>query len=272
MKIAAIQMVSIGDVEVNLNRAAELLAQASEGGAEFVLLPENFLSYGVKPQDIAPRQTQLIDTLAQLARRFQLWVAAGTLPYLVPPTDNSISPRLATKPFATSLVFDKDGKLRTQYHKTHLFDARVDDAKGSYSESTDYAPGSDLGVCDTPWGKFGIAVCYDLRFPEYFRRLVDAGVILFLVPAAFTYVTGQAHWEVLLRARAIENQCFVVAANQGGTHSSSRQTWGQSMVVNPWGGVIDTIEKGEGIICVDLDLAEVNRVRKEMPVLEHRRF
>lgn len=274
MRVAAIQMVSSGGIDHNLAQATKLIVEAKRSGAELAVLPENFLSYGLKISDVSIKQQALISQLASLAKVQKIWLVCGTIPYFL--EDNLPPSWLATprqdRPFATCMVFDNDGQLRTQYHKVHLFDADVNDSTGNYRESAIYAAGDDVGLFTTDWGLFGIAVCYDLRFPEYFRLLANAGVTLVLLPAAFTYVTGKAHWEVLLRARAIENQCFIVAANQGGVHSESRRTWGESMIINPWGEVICKIAEGEGVVCADIDLSIVDKYRKEMPVLAHRRF
>jgi len=265
LNIAAIQMVSSAHVEENLERASKLILESKNRGANFVVLPENFLSFGTNVNCFLAQQEALKLSLAQLAKKNNLWLAAGTMPWL----DKSTNQR---KPNSSSFVFNCSGEEVLRYDKIHLFDVQVDDSTGSYKESDSYLAGNTPGVFDTPWGKFGIAICYDIRFPEYFRLLAEKGINTLIVPSAFTHVTGEAHWEVLLRARAIENQIFVIAANQGGRHSPSRTSWGESMIINAWGRVLAKCGKGEAIVSTMIDYSELNTLRSEMPVLKHRCF
>lgn len=264
MRVAAIQMVSQGSVDRNLAGAGALVVQAKEGGAQIAVLPENFLSYALETEQITNRQNEIIASLADIARTNNIWLFCGTIPYLASVAQN--------KPYTSCLVFDNQGMQRGQYNKMHLFDADVNDKTQSYRESAIYLAGNEPGIVETDWGPIGIAICYDLRFPEYFRLLVEKGVKIIFVPAAFTYVTGKAHWQILLRARAIENQCYIVAADQGGEHTPTRRTWGESMIINPWGDVIAKIDEGIGIVNADINLSEVDQLRKKMPVLNHRRL
>lgn len=263
-KIAAIQLVSTADIDSNLDRCEQLLASASQSGANLAVLPENALCYGAPIDSVMERQVELKGRMANWARRYQICLVAGSLPWF--------DPDFADKPSASCFIFDDQGQEILHYRKIHLFDANVNDATGSYRESDNYSAGTDPGIFDTPWGKFGVAICYDLRFPEYFRLLSEAGVIGIFVPSAFTYVTGEAHWEVLLRARAIENQMFIFAANQGGKHSATRSTWGESMIISPWGRVIEKTGLGEALLVSEVNLLEVGELRNKMPVLKHRKM
>lgn len=274
MRVAAVQMVSGPSVAENLAAAAELMAQAAQKGAQLVVLPENFAVFGQGGQVLQGLQESagegpLLPFLAQQAALLGVWLVGGTLP-LAHSAHGQAAPQ--NKAYAACCVFNPKGQLAARYDKIHLFDAGVSDAVGRYQESAEYAPGHAPVVCATPWAKLGLGVCYDLRFPEYFRLLSQAGAQVLVVPAAFVYTTGQAHWEVLLRARAIENQCFVVAANQGGQHQGQRRTWGQSLIVNPWGDIIAQQACGEGVVMADLPLEEQTALRAKMPVLSHRRF
>ncbi len=170
------------------------------------------------------------------------------------------------------LVFDPRGEMVARYDKMHLFDVQVDDRQAQYSESRSFEPGSRIVCVDAPVGRIGLSICYDLRFPELYRKLLEQGAEILTVPSAFTKVTGEAHWEVLLRARAIENQCFVLAANQGGVHNATRETWGHSMIVDPWGRVLARVESGEGVAVADIDLSALHALRSRMPIQSHRRL
>lgn len=262
MKVAAIQLVSVADIDANLARCEALLSRAADAGAELVVFPENAFTYGAPLTEVAKRQDEIREIAANWARQRQLWLVAGSLPWL----DAGGAPN----PSASTFVFDDQGREVLRYRKRHLFDADVKDATGAYRESDSYSAGDSIGVFSSPRGKFGVAICYDLRFPEYFRALVEKGVLGVFVPSAFTYVTGEAHWEILVRARAIENQIFVVAANQGGQHSAGRLTWGESMIVDPWGRVIQKCGLGEALLFADLDFEEQAEIRLKMPVLKHR--
>ncbi|MFO1368846.1 MAG: carbon-nitrogen hydrolase family protein [Marinagarivorans sp.] len=272
--VAAVQMVSEPNLANNLNKAAELLAEASALGAECAVLPENFALFGQAgsaAQGLRESQGQgeILAFLAEQAKRLNLWLIGGTIPLACNQQGLWAQEH---KSFASCCVFSPQGEQVSRYDKMHLFDAGVQDAVGSYRESAQFEPGSAAGWFEGPGGKWGLAVCYDLRFPEYFRLLSQAGCHFLAVPSAFVYTTGQAHWEVLLRARAIENQCFVVAANQGGHHCSRRRTWGHSMIVNPWGDVVAVLPEGEGVVTARLELGELQTLRERMPVLSHRRI
>lgn len=264
LKIAAIQLVSTVDINANLGQCEVLLDSASRSGAKLVVLPENALCYGAPLDSLRARQAELKGRMAALAKQHKIWLVAGSLPWF--------DPAFAEKPSASCFVFDSQGQEVLHYRKIHLFDADVNDATGSYRESDNYSAGTDPGIFDTPWGKFAVAICYDLRFPEYFRLLSEAGACGVFVPSAFTYVTGEAHWEVLLRARAIENQMYMFAANQGGEHTATRKTWGESMIISPWGRIVEKATLGEALVVAEINLDEVNDIRKKMPVLLHRKF
>lgn len=272
--VAAVQMVSEPNLASNLKKAAALLADAAALGAECAVLPENFALFGQAgsaAQGLRESQGQgeILAFLAEQARALNLWLIGGTIPLACNQQGRWADEQ---KSFASCCVFSPQGEQVSRYDKIHLFDAGVQDAVGSYRESAQFEPGSAAAWFDGPGGKWGLAVCYDLRFPEYFRLLSQAGCHFLAVPSAFVYTTGQAHWEVLLRARAIENQCFVIAANQGGHHSSSRRTWGHSMIINPWGDIVAVLPEGEGVISARLELADLTALRERMPVLSHRRI
>jgi len=268
MKVAAIQMVSAIAREANLARAHGLLAQAAEAGAELAVLPEYFCMMGARDTDkLGLRETAGAGTvqgfLADAAREFGLWIVGGTLP--IETTD-------AEHVFNSSLCYSPDGQCVARYDKIHLF--YFDNGIERYDERRVIAPGDTPVVFDLPsrdghrW-RVGMSVCYDLRFPELYRALARLGAELLLVPSAFTRTTGAAHWEVLLRARAIENLAWVVAPAQGGTHENGRQTWGQSMIVDPWGAVVAQQDGEEGVVLFDIDAGQVGRMRAQLPVLSH---
>ena len=280
---AAIQMVSTANPSDNLASAEKLIARAAQGGAELVVLPESFaLMCGQDTRAIAEKEEQsgaIQHFLAEQALRHKLWLVGGTVPRIAPTThgltlfDDMPEPACSPKAYAAVHVFNSSGVLASRYDKVHLFDAGVDDGVGQYCESSAIAAGNHLGVVDTPWGRLGLGVCYDLRFPEYFRLLQQAGVDFIAVPSAFTFQTGLAHWSVLLRARAIENQCAVIAANQGGQHSANRKTFGHSCVIDAWGAVQSQQEDlGEGVVHAHIDLQAQKALRQKMPVLQHRRL
>lgn len=266
-RVAAIQMCSTGDLSANLQRAEELTAQAADQGAELVVLPENFAYYGNKNLLQAAIEERGPDGparafLSELARRYKVWIAGGTVPVS----------ETGDKGYACCFLYNSQGEEVACYHKIHLFDVEVGDAHKHYRESDDYLPGSHPVVVETPFGKLGLSVCYDLRFAELYRRLSDMGADIVTVPSAFTAATGEAHWRLLLRARAVENQCFMVGANMGDRQHPRRPTWGESMIVHPWGKVMASLEGGEGVICADLDLAEIQALKQKMPIADHRRL
>ena len=247
-RIALIQMVSSTQVAQNLQQVETLLLQARGAEAQLVVLPENFALMAVHETEkikIAEIEGQgpIQDKISQLAKRFGLWVVAGTIPI----KGEGVKTR------ASCMVYDEKGLRVARYDKIHLFDVSVSEHE-TYKESAAIEPGNQLVVVDTPVGRMGLSVCYDLRFPELFQQLLFKGAQLFSVPSAFTEATGLAHWEVLLRARAIENLCYVLAPNQGGHHESSRHTFGHSLVVEPWGKVIAQMDTGPGLVVADIDL------------------
>lgn len=266
MKAAAIQMTSGLDPVANLATARRLLEQAASQGATLAVLPENFALMAKRERD----KRELAETdgdgpiqnaLAEAARELRLTLVAGTLPLRVAGEE-----RVA----AASLVYGPDGSRLGRYDKIHLFDVNVPDAAESHRESAGMVPGRGIGVIDTPAGRLGVAVCYDLRFPELFRRMIDAGAEIFVVSAAFTVPTGEAHWHLLLRARAVENLCHLVASAQVGNHANGRQTYGHSAVIDCWGKVVAELPAGEGVAVGPIDLERQARVRGEFPALEHR--
>jgi deaminated glutathione amidase len=276
-KVAVLQMISTASVDDNLQTAARLIAQAADAGAKLVLLPENFAVLEGGPlvqfaEMEGDEHAPLQNFLAEQSRTHQLTIVGGTIPLINRPSDpgGSASEVLTDgRVRPACLVFDPSGGLTARYDKIHLFDVKVDDKQAQYSESLSFEPGDQLVTVSTPAGKLGLSVCYDLRFPELYRELFRSGAELVTVPSAFTKMTGQAHWEPLLRARAIENQCFVLAANQGGVHNETRETWGHSMIIDPWGAILDSIAEGEGIALAEIDLGAVRNVRANMPIIEH---
>ncbi|QHF04954.1 carbon-nitrogen hydrolase family protein [Pseudomonas asturiensis] len=270
MSFAVIQMVSQSDIAGNLARARALLEQAAEGGARLAVLPENFAAMGRRDAaDIgraeASGQGLILPWLKQAARDLRLWIVAGTIP--LPPDGQP-----ERKVTACSLLVDEHGEQVARYDKLHLFDVDVADSRGRYRESDDYAHGNNVVVADTPVGRLGLSVCYDLRFPELYTALREAGAELITAPSAFTAVTGAAHWEVLLRARAIETQCYLLAAAQGGVHPGPRETYGHAAIIDPWGRVLAQHAQGETVLLATRDSEEQASIRARMPVSSHRRF
>lgn len=266
MKIAALQMTSGPDVAANLATARGLLAAAAEAGARLAILPENFAFIGLddadklevgEPEGSGPIQ----DALAAAARSLGLWIVGGTIPLKVPG-----EPRVA----AASLLLDDHGRVVARYDKIHLFDVDIPGRQESYRESATIAPGKEPIVVQTPIGKLGLTVCYDMRFPELFRRLAAEGAQVLSVPAAFTAPTGRAHWETLLRARAIENLCYVAASAQSGIHENGRETYGDTLVVDYWGRVLGRKPRGRGLVVCDIDLDRQAEARTTFPALRHR--
>src|SRR5712664_299135 len=268
MKVAAIQMTSGPDVTANLEQARVLLEDAVGRGARLAALPENFSFMGLKDADKrgvaeADGSGPAQDFLAGSARRLRLWIVGGTVP-LRAGADGRVA--------AASLVYDTDGQRVARYDKIHLFDVDIPGRAESYRESAHVAPGSSPAVIDTPVGRLGLSVCYDVRFPELYRHLSAAGAQLLAVPSAFTSPTGRAHWETLLRARAIENLCYVVAPAQSGTHTSGRETYGDSLIVDYWGQVMSRLAKGAGVITAEIDLAKEAETRARFPALDNRQL
>jgi nitrilase len=265
MKVAAIQMTSGPDVAANLKQARDLLTQARDRGAVLAALPENFAFMGIKDADKravgeADGNGPIQDAMAAAARDLGLWIVAGTMPIRAP--DGRVS--------AASLVFDAGGKRVARYDKIHLFDVDIPGKAEVYRESAHVAPGAEPVVVDTPIGRLGLSVCYDMRVPELFRRLSAAGAQIITVPSAFTAPTGRAHWETLLRARAIENLCYVVAPAQSGFHPNGRETYGDSLIVDHWGAVLQRLPRGTGCVVADVDLNRQAQARTSFPALTHR--
>ncbi|MEE2767427.1 MAG: carbon-nitrogen hydrolase family protein [Pseudomonadota bacterium] len=263
---AAIQMASGPDVEANLLEAERLIGAAADAGAGLLVLPENFALMGRTEFDKLDHMEDVGDGiiqqfLADTARHNSVWIVGGTMPMVA-----SVSGKIR----ASCLVFDDRGQQVARYDKMHLFDVDVPGTDEQYRESDTIEAGTEPVVLDTPFGRLGLAICYDLRFPELFRRMLSSSVEIIVLPAAFTEKTGAAHWEVLIRARAVENLCYVVAAAQGGFHVNGRQTHGRSMIVDPWGKVLDKKDTGPGYALARIDLQLLNRLRSSFPVLDHR--
>ena len=266
MKVAALQMTSGPDVEVNLAVALSLLADAAAAGAQLAALPENFAFMGLDDADkrkVAEEEGSgpIQALLSEAARRLGLWIVAGTIPLRL-----SGEGRVA----AACLLIDAEGRKVARYDKIHLFDVDLPGRKESYRESANIAPGKTAIVAETPVGRLGLSVCYDIRFPELYRALSGAGAQLISVPSAFTTSTGRAHWETLLRARAIENLSYVIAPAQSGIHPNGRETYGDTLIVDHWGRVLRRLPRGRGIIVCDLDLGRQAEARAAFPALAHR--
>lgn len=267
-RIACLQMASGPNVGANLFEVEKLIYQAAKQGAGMVVLPENFAIMGLKETDkVAAREADgkgpIQDFLAQQAKRHKVWIVGGTVPLVA---DDPGKVR------AACLVYDDRGQRVARYDKMHLFDVKVVGSDERYTESETIEPGDTLAVIDTPFGRLGLAVCYDLRFPELFRAMLDQGMELIAVPSAFTAITGRAHWETLVRTRAVENLAYVFAAAQGGFHINGRETHGDSMIVDPWGSILDRLPRGSGVVVADVDLERVKSTRRNFPAVEHRRL
>jgi deaminated glutathione amidase len=267
-RIAAVQMASGPNVSANLLEAGRHITEAADAGAGLVVLPENFnLMPHNDRERIAAAEADgsgvTQDFLAEQAARHRIWLVGGTIPLRSPDPE---------RVYAACLVYGPDGHRVARYDKIHLFDVRLDETDESYHESATTVHGERVVTVDTDLGCVGLAVCYDLRFPELFRALLDRGTEIFVLPAAFTALTGRAHWEPLLRARAIENLSYLVASAQGGYHVSGRETYGHSMIVDPWGVVLAERERGAGVVHAEIDLARLRRVRRSFPSIEHRRL
>jgi predicted amidohydrolase len=264
MKIAAIQMVSTAVLEQNINTALTLMQQASDEGAKLLLLPEYWPLMGMRESDklgLAEQDGKGVvqDFLATTAKKLNVWIIGGTLPLI------SNDPN---KVFNTTLVFNEQGVSLARYDKIHLFG--FNKGEESYEESRTIVAGEKVVSFEMDFGRVGLSICYDLRFPELYRAMGKCNLIV--VPAAFTYTTGQAHWEILLRARAIENQCYVLAAAQGGLHTNGRRTWGHSMLIDPWGEVVDVLGEGPGVVSGTLDMNFMQQVRDSLPSLKHQKL
>lgn len=269
---AVVQMVSGSEVEANLARAGRLIEQATRAGARLVVLPENFALFGRREQDkLAVAESDgagpIQDFLAQTARRHGIYLVGGTIP---------LRGADAQRVRAACLLHGPDGRRLARYDKIHLFDVEVGESAGGgerYRESASIEPGDEVVTVDTELGRLGLAVCYDLRFPELFRALLAKGAEILILPSAFTETTGAAHWHLLCRARAVENLCYLLAPGQGGLHDNGRRTYGHSLIAGPWGEVLaEHADSGEGVASANLDLAAVHRLRTRFPATQHRRL
>jgi deaminated glutathione amidase len=267
-KVAAIQMTSSHIVADNLTAAGDLLRKAKDLGCDIACLPENFSFIGLRdadklqvaePDGAGPVQSFLSDT----ARQLKMWILGGTI-VIRGDTERRVA--------NSSLLIDAAGRRVARYDKMHLFDVTIPGRDEQYRESTHVTPGRELVIADTPVGKLGLSVCYDMRFPELYRELVSKGAEWLAMPAAFTVPTGRAHWETLLRARAIENLCYVVAPAQTGTHTSGRETYGDSLIVDYWGQVVSRLAKGAGVITAEIDLVKESETRARFPALANRQL
>jgi predicted amidohydrolase len=261
-RVAAVQMTSGPEVAGNLKEAARLIAMAAEQGAKLVALPEYFPILGMDERDKVkvreePGAGPIQEFLAATAQRHGIWLVGGSVPLVASVPD---------KVRNSTLVYDDTGRLVARYDKIHLFGFEM--GTESYSEPRTIEPGGDVVVFDSPFGRIGLSICYDLRFPELYRRMKDVDLIL--APSAFTETTGKAHWEILIRARAIENLAYVLAPAQGGVHANKRETHGNTLLVDPWGVVLDRLPRGAGVVIGDIDLEHTRRLRQSLPALSHR--
>jgi len=261
-RAAAVQMASGPNVEANLNEARRLVSQAAAQGAKLVVLPEYFPIMGMTETDkVAVREQpgagRIQSFLADLAREFNIWLVGGSIPLAASTPDKVLN---------TCLVFDDQGQQVARYDKIHLFNLDLGNEK--YHEARTIDSGNQVVVVETPFGRMGLAICYDLRFPELFRAMKDVDLIV--LPAAFTATTGKMHWEVLVRARAIENLAYVIASAQGGYHVNGRETHGHSMIVDPWGRVLDELPRGSGVVLADINPVYQASIRASLPALSHR--
>jgi nitrilase len=268
LHIASIQMVSTPDLNENLAVAERLIKTATDRGSQLVVLPEYFCLMGLKDTDKvnlreAPGSGPIQERLAAIAQENSVYLVAGSIP---------LEASASNKVLNTSLVFNPQGKQIARYDKIHLFGFQTETER--YEESETISPGSQPGafqitVNGLDW-RFGLSICYDLRFPEFYRSVGE--VDCHIIPAAFTYTTGKDHWEILLRARAIENQCYVLSSAQGGSHINQRRTWGESMLIDPWGQILANLPQGEGLITGTLSKDKLKEVRSKLPALKHRKL
>lgn len=267
-KIAAIQLTSSQSVDENLQQVESMLCNAAATGAELIVLPEMFPIMGKTEKDkVAAAEKigngKIQSFLSALAKQYNIWIVGGTIP-IIANDPNKIR--------AACLVYNDNGRLAARYDKIHLFDATLSNGE-RYYESETTEPGNDIVVVDTPFGKLGLAVCYDMRFPNLFEQLHHRGAEIIAIPAAFTAKTGAAHWHLLTRSRAIDTFSYVIASNQVGTHANQRQTYGRSLIVDPWGSVISELNEDKpGIIYADIDLAKIQMIRESIPTKIHRRI
>ncbi|MCH8248358.1 MAG: carbon-nitrogen hydrolase family protein [Proteobacteria bacterium] len=270
MRVAAIQMNSGSDVAANLQLAGRLLRDAADDGCVLAVLPENFALMGERGRDKAkvaeePGEGPIQTFLSEVSQRLGLWIVAGSMPLVSPEIE-------ANRVYGACPVYDAGGNARTVYRKIHLFDVDLVDQQESYRESRSMYPGDEVVTVDTPCGRIGLTICYDVRFPELFRQLVDAGATVFTVPAAFTATTGEVHWHALLRARAIENLAYVIAPGQYGEHPDRRSTYGHSLIIDPWGSILAEVADGNCHVVADIDPELPIKIRSEFPALANRRL
>jgi nitrilase len=268
MQVAAIQMASGPNVNANLIEAERLITLAVDAGAGLIVLPENFALMGQDEfEKVKIREEfgngQIQNFLSDQAAKHKVWLVGGTVP-LVASEKNKVR--------AASLIYDDKGKCVARYDKIHLFDVHIEESSENYNESETIEADDKVIVVDTPFGKLGLSICYDLRFPELFRHMLDQGVDIIVLPAAFTAITGKAHWEPLVRARAIENLSYVIAAAQGGYHLNGRETYGDSMIVNPWGTILDRLPRGSGFVIAEIDPEYIAITRRNFPTIEHKKL
>jgi nitrilase len=261
-------MASGPNIGANLLEAERLIEEAVGQQARLVVLPENFSLMGQTEQDKVreceqPGSGPVQTFLAEQSARHGIWLVGGTIP---------LAAGDPTKVRASCLLFNDRGQQVARYDKIHLFDVVLVDSNEQYTESETIEPGNEVVVVDTPFGRMGLTVCYDLRFPELFRQQLQQGMEIVVLPSAFTAFTGRSHWEVLVRARAIENQCYVIAPDQGGYHLSGRETHGHSMIVDPWGTILNSLGRGPGVVCADVELERVKSARRNFPSIDHRRL
>lgn len=268
MKVAAVQMASGPNVSYNLIESSRLIAIAAQAGAGLVVLPENFAINGMSPHDaVKIREIEgkgvIQDFLVDQAAKHGIWIVAGTVPLVA--TDSN-------KMRAACLVYNARGQRVARYDKIHAFDVHIQETGETYTESATLEQGDKVVVVETPFGRLGLAICYDLRFPELYRQMLDQGVEIIALPSAFTAITGKAHWETLVRARAIENLSYVIASAQGGYHLNGRETYGHSMVVDPWGVVLDCLPNGSGVAIAEIDRNYLAATRRNFPTTSHRKI
>lgn len=272
--VAAIQMTSAPDLDHNLRTAERLLSEAAGGGATLILLPENFAYYfakhGSSYRQVAEQQGMALQAwLQHWARTLSVTLIGGTIP-LATRADGSMV--AADRVRAASLIVSPDGDIVGRYDKLHLFDASIEDAQGRYCESNLFEPGERIVVRDVGALRVGLAVCYDVRFALLARALADAGAQLLTYPSAFTEATGTAHWQVLLRARAVESGCYVLAANQCGQHSEKRRSYGHSLLIDPWGRIVSELKNEVGVLLADIDTELLENIRNNLPLYQHQRL
>jgi predicted amidohydrolase len=273
-RLTAIQLNSVTNVDKNLIKIREILKKVPQAEQHIVVLPECCLFFGGKDQAqllLAQQDQQkqtLVAALASIANDFNVTLVAGTIPVLAPANKN----QTVVKFYNRSCVFSPTGQLMAHYDKIHLFDVNISDKTKAYRESDHTQAGLHTTVANIGFAQLGLSVCYDLRFPELYRQLQQQGADIITVPSAFTKVTGKAHWQALLQARAIENQVFVIAAGQEGIHQNGRETWGHSMVISPWGDILAQKDIGEGFVSAEVELSNIARIRANMPVATHNQF